>query len=107
MPAILGWRAQTIDGLWLDKEEALAKGWGNLREFEVFMEGGGLIRLTCDPSKGEQAMIFTRNIITVPGGKVSMPVFQIMPDPGDQQRFVRLYLHPTNGPILSTEDIYG
>lgn len=68
------------------------------------------IQICVDPRKGERLFFFTRHFEMYTGdgqrkGRSSMPVFEVryidQPD-----RFVRLYLHPLQGPVLSTEDLY-
>lgn len=63
--------------------------------------------MTVDPTKGEQASVFTRHRKTVGGTPdASMPVFEIKQNPDRPDLYVRLYLHPTLGPIFSTQDLY-
>lgn len=79
------------------------------------------VRVGVNPTIGERLFMFTRHLITTPvramfggngdralaeaGTKTSILVLEVRNDPDDPSRFVRLYLHPTMGLILSTEDI--
>lgn len=66
--------------------------------------------ITVDPRKGERLRMFTKRVMkmNVRSGDVvrnlSIPVFEVILNPEQPDRFVRLYLHPDR-PILSTEDL--
>lgn len=77
------------------------------------------ITLTCNPDKGERLYRFARQIRRLPAAGVvgtnggaagrpslSMRVEVVEVRGPDETWRVRLYLHPFQGPILSTEDLY-
>ncbi len=104
MAAIRTWRALTLDGEWLEKPAALARGLAQLRAVVVELEGGATIQLECDPTRGEQLLVFTRHRRSTNLPSASMPVLEIRNDPERPDRFVRLYLHPVKGLVLSTRE---
>lgn len=69
-----------------------------------------LMAITVDPRKGERLRMFTKRVMKVNAKSLSVvrnlsiPVFEVILDPSEPTRFVRLYLHPDR-PILSTEDL--
>lgn len=68
-----------------------------------------MVTIGCDPRKGERLMMFTRHAVRLAtrgpaDGRLSVLVVEVRRLQDDS--FTRLYLHPTQGPILTTEDLY-
>jgi len=113
------WTAKTIDGQTFDREEILSLDNlpVNLREkvsqLHVVTDDVRIpmIHITVDPRKGYLVHKFKRHAVRMGTGngsihsKLTVLVLEIR-EIADASRFIRLYLHPQAGPILSTEDLY-
>lgn len=108
-------RAETVDGQVFDKRDVLSVM--NLpldKVCRIRVKTDDLrfpkITLGCDPRKGERLRVFTRHAVrsSVNGGsateRISVLIIEVWRPIDDS--FVRLYLHPQQGPILTTEDLY-
>lgn len=111
-----GWQATLDDGSVVDKRDVLSVA--NLpldRVCNITVKTDSLqfpeITITVDPSKGERLWHFTRHFESFSNdgerkGHATMLVFEVRYDLDNPKRWVRLYLHPHKGPILSTQDLY-
>lgn len=108
------WRATTVDGAVFDKKDVLSVAnlpLDRVAKLEVQTDDITIpvVKVSCKPQEGERLYLFTRHCAHVGAGaveteRVSVTVLEIRKQ--DSTSFVRLYLHPTQGPILSTEDLY-
>jgi len=66
-----------------------------------------VLRAKVNSKIDQKIRTFTRHVIQLNGNmsKISITVIEIVPDPSKPDQFVRLYMHPTLGPIISTLDI--
>jgi hypothetical protein len=110
VPSWKTWRLQTRDGDVLLREQGRDVDPFDVRSVTAETEHG--LRVTADvvPEAGEGIRCFTRRATRVrldggPVENVSMAVVEVMLDRSDPSRYVRLYLHPEYGPILSTRDV--
>lgn len=70
---------------------------------ELRIEG---VILRADVANGERVSFFTRHSMSVGNPelpKLSVPVYEIRKD---EKTVCRLYWHPAEGPLLSTQDLY-
>lgn len=114
------WQAETIDGTKYEKQEILSLD--NLPQDEKdkisklhiatdnpFIP---MLHALVDPRKGQRVRMFKKHFIKMGvnnvnnSNKLSLFVIEILFDPKDEKNFIRLYLHPQLGPIISTEDLY-
>lgn len=105
------WEARSVDGTLFAKKE-----WGSISniprdaicELVVATDNPRIpkVKVRIDPRKGELLNMFTRHCFNAgPNPRsLSIPIFEIQYEGTDHK--VRLYLHPIQGPILSTEDLY-
>ncbi len=108
-------QAITIDGRVLDKRDVIS--FKNLPldrvcQVKVLTDDPHIptVTVNCDPRKGERLYMFTRHAVRtsmggMPTSKTSVVVLEIRQQE-DVDHFVRLYMHPQRGPILSTQDLY-
>lgn len=115
----LAWQAVTIDGQTFEKKEVLSidnipkDQRDKVQKLSIVTDDPRypMVHMTVDPRKA-RVHTFKRHSQKMSmgtgalGSKMTVLVLEIQTDPGDASKFVRLYLHPVQGPILSTEDSY-
>lgn len=115
--AAIDWSAEAVDGTVFDKKDLLSVSNippNTAARLHVITDNPRIpkVSIGCDPRKGERLHMFTRHSqhmqVSGQGGaqKLSVLVLEVTKPNAQPGDFVRLYLHPKIGPILSTEDLY-
>lgn len=114
MAHVTDWIARLVGGREVRRSDAgLLKSIapGTLESVEVATDHPRipLVRVTLDPSKGHHAHVFTRVFAgTGDGwagqGSIGVPVIEIVPDPAEPNRAVRVCLMPDGSLLVSTKD---
>jgi hypothetical protein len=109
-----GFVAQTLDGQTITKADAPSVDHLPLEQVKSLIvltsdPRTPRVTLVVDPKKGERVYRFRRNCARVAAGtgnvqgKLAVEVLEVRNAEGFA---LRLYLHPFQGPILSTQDLY-
>lgn len=106
--------AETVDGTVITKKDVLSVSnlpLDRVAKLVVMTDDPRTPRvsLVVDPGKGERLYQFSRHAVRAGAGggarsAITVAVLEVRFL--DSDRFVRLYLHPYQGPILSTQDLY-
>lgn len=101
--------ARLIDGRLLTEADFLSVALLPLAEVEeitIQADGHLPVCLHVDVAKGERVHFFVRHTMPVghaQSAKLSVPVYELRKD---EKTLCRLYWHPEDGPILTTQDLY-
>ena len=96
--------AKLLDGRTLTNADVASVSLLPLAEVTELQVRGVLLK--ADVANGERVNFFIRHAISVGSGNVAplvVPVFEIKKD---DKTLCRLYWHPFEGPLLSSQDLY-
>jgi hypothetical protein len=112
MPEMTDWVAHLVGGRQVRRRDiGLMKDVapGSVERFVVATDHPAVrtVSVELDPEKGNFAGTFTRHMRQANGsGSLDVVVVEVVPDPAEPERFVRLYLFPDGSVTLSTKDLY-
>jgi hypothetical protein len=117
------WHAETVDGKFITRRDNPSLSWDEGEKVSnAFIRTDSprcpTIKIEVDPFKGQKARMFLRNTLGASAprpdsgdevpiiGGLSVLVIEIAPDVSKPKDFVRLYIHPDQGVILSTKELF-